>query len=154
MRASVEDLWCLDVKDVDMLQQLKAIVKPVVFWVLQMNNRVSASPAQSTQRSGTQSAVQSTSTTSGEMLPHLGQIDGVEEVVWSSCLGLKGQLDLIASGHNARPHLGPNHHSHSLIPLELKTGKRHPSAQMSHRAQVMFTLRHSYYFTLHLVNVR
>lgn len=51
-----------------------------------------------------------------------------EEVLWSPMVGLKGQIDMIASVcHNS---------DELVVPIEIKTGKKRPSTYVAHRAQV------------------
>lgn len=124
IRENIEDLWCLDVRDADISAQLKSLVAPVVTWLLQIHCRTSS-------RNGPK-PLNSSSIDHIKDFVGVDGADGIEQAVWSVPLGIKGQLDFVASG--AKDFGGVSHPV--LVPMELKTGKRHPSALVSHRAQV------------------
>ena len=70
----------------------------------------------------------------------LKQMISAEESIWSPSLGIKGQIDIITKsrlekvvGKDFAQHIGKNF----VVPVELKTGKRHPNVQVTHKAQVL-----------------
>ncbi len=70
----------------------------------------------------------------------LKQMISAEESIWSPSLGIKGQIDIITKsrlekvvGNDLAQHIGKNF----VVPVELKTGKRHANVQVTHKAQVL-----------------
>ena len=69
-----------------------------------------------------------------EFLPSVEHVLGLEENIYCSALGMKGQMDMVLCGKYQG-----NSESTCHFPLELKTGKWRPSSSITHRAQVRCT---------------
>eukprot|EP01041_Mallomonas_annulata_P003657 gene3657-7285_t len=117
MKDHIEELYCLAIKDNDIVNQLKAIVRPLVQWIL-----TTAAPRPN---------ITTTTTITHPPDRHHNESHVAEHTVWSPVLGIKGQLDLIVGVRDL------SNDEFTVVPLEIKTGKRHPTSYTSHRAQVM-----------------
>lgn len=108
----MEELFAVHLTEDEVLRDLESIVDPAIEWAHaafyyrqpevvgnNMNDKVAVS-----------------------------NIVGMEELIWSPILGIKGQIDMVAKSNMSI--------NKSYLPIELKTGTSNVNAVMIHKAQV------------------
>jgi hypothetical protein len=154
-RSLLEDLYLVGCTDETVRAELWALVQPVIVWVCEMYHQGvmhamnrSNNNNNNTQNNRNSSAHPPNSTNNPKMQGaasddyFLRSVSSSEETVWAAVLGMKGQVDLVATARWAEmpttqlSAAAVQVMQERALPVEIKTGKWRPGTVIGHRAQV------------------